>query len=82
MRLNVRSALGNDFRKLAELMQYEKNDIERIEECDNPSDTLLQEWGYRNASTVDKLIEFLTTMGRDDVAEILKGHVSTCSRYI
>ena len=71
MKLNVLSPLRRDFRALGELMGYKEDEIEIIEECDNPADALLQEWGAQEESTVDNLIRHLQKLKRQDVIEIL-----------
>ena len=41
--LNKKSVLKRDFRGLAAKMKFENSDIELFEQCDNPTDALLQE---------------------------------------
>ena len=53
-------------------MKFESSEIELFEQCDNPTDALLQEWGTGKEATVENLIKLLEKMKRDDVIEILK----------
>ena len=53
-------------------MKFENNEIELFEQCDNPTDALLQEWGTGEEATVENLIKRLEKMKRDDVVDILK----------
>ena len=70
--LNKRSVLKRDFRGLAVKMKFENSDIELFKQCDNPTDTLLQEWGTRKEATVENLIKLLEKIKRNDVVDILK----------
>ena len=70
--LNKKSVLKRDFRGLAAKMKFENNEIELFEQCDNPTATLLKEWGTWKEATVENLIKLLEKMKRDDVVEILK----------
>ena len=70
--LNERSVLKRDFRGLAAKMKFENSEIEVFEECDNPTDVLLKEWGTGREATVENLIKLLEKMKRDDVVDILK----------
>ena len=70
--LNKKSVLKRDFRGLAAKMKFESSEIELFEQCDNPTDALLQEWGTGKEATVENLIKLLEKMKRDDVIEILK----------
>ena len=70
--LNKRSVLNRDFRGLAAKMTFENSEIKLFEQCDNPTDALLQEWGTRREATVENLIKILEKMKRDDVVDILK----------
>ena len=62
----------DDFRALARLLEYNESQIAEIEQQENPTDTLLEDWGTAKESTVGKLIEFLKLMKRHDVIEIFK----------
>lgn len=62
----------DDFRALAKLLEYNESQIEEIGQQENPTDTLLEDWGIGKDSTVGKLIEFLKLMKRHDVIEIFK----------
>ena len=70
--LNKKSVLKRDFRGLAAKMKFENSEIELFEQCDNPTDALLQEWGTGREATVENLIKLLEKMKRDDVVDILK----------
>ena len=70
--LNKKSVLKRDFRGLAAKMKFENSEIELFEQCDNPTDALLQEWGTGKEATVENLIKLLEKMKRDDVVDILK----------
>ena len=70
--LNKKSVLKRDFRGLAVKMKIENSEIELFEQCDNPTDALLQEWGTGREATVENLIKLLEKMKRDDVVDILK----------
>ena len=70
--LNKKSVLKPDFRRLAAKMKFENSKIELFEQCDNPTATLLKEWGTGREATVENLIKLLEKMKRDDVVDILK----------
>ena len=70
--LNKRSFLKRDFRGLAAKMKFKNSEIELLEQCDNPTDTLLQEWRTGEEATVENLIKLLQKIKRDDVVDILK----------
>ena len=70
--LNKKSVLKRDFRGLAAKMKFENSEIELFEQCDNPTDALLQEWGTGKEATVENLIKPFEEMKRDDVVDILK----------
>ena len=70
--LNKKSVLKRDFRGLAVKMKFENCEIELFEQCDNPIDTLLHEWGTGKEATVENLIKLLEKIKRNDVVDILK----------
>ena len=70
--LNKRSVLKRDFRGLAAKMKFRNSEIEFFEQCDNPTDALLQELGTGKEAKVENLIKLLEEMKRDDVVDILK----------
>lgn len=70
--LNNEETVIDDFCALARLLKYEESEIAEIEQKENPTNALLEDWGTEEESTVENLIEFLKQMNRHDVIEILK----------
>ena len=64
--------LFNDFRMLGEKMGFPKNLIAVVGQSQNPTDELLKQWSSRPEATVEKLVEFLTEMEKDDATACLK----------
>ena len=71
LKLNTRSTLKNDFRRLAELMGFTKDQIKKFEPQDNPTLAILVKWTSQRTRTVDDLVELFRQMPRNDVVEIL-----------
>ena len=73
LELNIKDEfLFNDFRMLGEKMGFAKNLITNLGQSQNPTDELLKLWSSRPEATVEKLIEFLTEMKKDDATACLK----------
>ena len=65
--------LENSYKKLAGKMGYEVNAIKTFGLKDNPAEKLLQHWGTTGDSTNGKLIEYLASIQRSDVIDVLTG---------
>ena len=63
-----------DYRLLGEKMGIDKDVIKVLEQSDNPTDNLLEQWSFKREATVERLIKILREddMARDDVATILE----------
>lgn len=71
--LNIKDEfLFNDFRMLGEKMGFAKNLITNLGQSQNPTDELLKLWSSKPEATVEKLIQFLTEMKKDDATACLK----------
>ena len=70
--LNEKTVVEEDFRTLARLLNFKKQDIEMLDQSNNPTHDLLEDWGTEKESTIEKFTELLTQMKRYDVIEILK----------
>ena len=73
LKLNVeKKYYFNDYRLLGEKMGFGQDFIKNLERLPNPTQELLDVWSVKGEATVEKLIEFLRDMPRDDVATILE----------
>ena len=73
LELNIKDEfLFNDFRMLGEKMGFTKKIMINLGQSQNPTDELLKLWSSRPEATVEKLIEFLTEMKKDDATACLK----------
>ena len=63
-----------DYRLLGEKMGIDKDLIKVLEQSDNPTDNLLEQWSFKREATVERLIKILREddMARYDVATILE----------
>ena len=71
--LNVKSAIGNDFRRLAGELGMKTSNVRLLSQKDNPTDEVLKWWEPQISATVNKFREVLIRMERHDVVEILEG---------
>ena len=70
--LNEKTVVEEDFHTLARLLNFKKQHIEMLDQSNNPTLDLLEDWGTEKESTIEKFTELLTQMKRYDVIEILK----------
>ena len=75
--LNVKSAIGNDFRRLAGELGMKTSNVRLLFQKDNPTDEVLIWWEPQISATVSKFREILIKMERHDVLEILEGDKQT-----
>ena len=71
--LNVKSAVGSDFRRLAGELGMKTSNVRLLFQKDNPTDEVLIWWEPQISATVSKFREILIRMERHDVLEILDG---------
>lgn len=65
--LNVRTQVAADWTVLAEEMGFEYLEIRQFEARPDPTGSLLDAWQGRPGASVGRLLELLTTLGRDDI---------------
>ncbi|MBN3303226.1 MYD88 protein, partial [Amia calva] len=66
--LNPSTMVAGDWTALAELMGFDYLEIKNYEQCQNPTKKVLEDWQAKcPAATVDKLLQMLKDMERDDV---------------
>ncbi|XP_078581665.1 metallo-beta-lactamase domain-containing protein 1-like [Branchiostoma floridae x Branchiostoma japonicum] len=66
-------ATRNNWFKLAKILGYDEDYISIFEKQKSPSEAMFNEWKTKNENTVEKLVDALRQMRRDDVIEILEG---------
>ena len=82
MILNIKRDLKfDDFRMLAEKVGFNRDEIRYIEQCANPTDTIIQTWSSKSEATVGNLIELLKgeDLERMDVVKVLEDWVNNTS---
>ena len=63
---------GKDWKTMAGKMGYSVDEVNSFSTNDSPVDAVLKDWGIVAGNDLQKLIEILTDIGRDDVAGIIK----------
>ena len=71
-KLNI-SVLHKDWKRLAGLMGYTNEEIKTFERQKDPADALLLSWRSKSENDVNRLIQMLKTMERDDLVKLLEG---------
>ena len=70
-KLNTPRLLGGDFRQLAGLVGIPNDEIHLIAKRDNPAEEVMLWWEPKPSATVAQLRDYLTSMQRSDLVEIL-----------
>ena len=52
-------------------MKYSNDDLKIFEQKDDPADALLANWGTKFENDVNRLVELLKEMERDDLVKLL-----------
>ena len=71
--LNVESAVGSDFRRLAGELGMKISDVWLLSQKDNPTEEVLKWWIPQKTATVNKFREILIGIERHDVLGVLDG---------
>ena len=79
--LNIKIT-GRDYRTLASKMRYPVKLVKVFELRESPADSILSHWGTEAENDVNKLIEILREMGRDDLVEILDIAQGMCPCFL
>ena len=79
-KLNVPS-FRKDYRSLAGKMKYTNEQVQIFELKDNRARALLDHWGTKTGNDVERLLEMLSSMERDDLVGILKKELKDFSRF-
>ena len=66
------SISGKDYRALAGKMGYKAKDVRNFDLKEDPARALLDNWGVKGGNNVEKLIQILSKLDRDDVIEIIR----------
>ena len=72
--LNVRRTLGNDFRTFGAKLGMSNEDIKLISSAKDPAEEVLTWFEKKTTATVQKFLEILKRMKRDDVVDLLEGN--------
>ena len=73
-KLDIKNAVGGDFRHLAALFDMLSENIELISQrYQEPTKEILQRWGAKREATVQNMLNVLQKMEREDVMDILTG---------
>ena len=67
-----------DYKALAGHMGYTAGELKKLQLQRDPADALLSHWGTKSDNDVNKLIEFLKKMDRDDLFKILEAQGNFC----
>ena len=70
-KLNV-SNPGKDYGALAGKMGYTKEEVDKFNLEKDHARALLNDWGTKAENNVEKLIQILSELGRDDIVKILE----------
>ena len=81
-KLNIRSAIGGDFKMLGAHLNMPNDDIAIISQKDDPAEEIFKWWEPKREATVGKLQQILRGMGRDDILDILKGDPSVAGDVV
>lgn len=73
--LNI-PVINKDYRALAGRMGYKKKDVDIFTLKNDPTRALLDNWKTKAGNDVEKLIEVLSLVGRDDLVDILRKALS------
>lgn len=66
---------GKDWKSLADLMGFTNEEIVNLE-CDmDPVESVIRRWERQKDSTINRLVSYLETLGRNDVIEDLKNFI-------
>ncbi|XP_066572934.1 myeloid differentiation primary response protein MyD88 [Amia ocellicauda] len=84
--LNPSTMVAGDWTALAELMGFDYLEIKNYEQCQNPTKKVLEDWQAKcPAATVDKLLQMLKDMERDDVLtdpQLCKDIEKDCRKFL
>ncbi|XP_015344969.1 myeloid differentiation primary response protein MyD88 [Marmota marmota marmota] len=81
--LNARTQVAADWTVLAEEMGFEYLEIRQFEARPDPTGSLLDAWQGRPGASVGRLLELLSTLGREDVLVELRPSIEEdCKKYI
>lgn len=69
--LNIENVFGNDWRGLASILGYDYIQITAFYTVPNPTNSLLENWGHRTASTLGVLESALIKLNREDLCPLL-----------
>ena len=53
-------------------MKYSTDELKIFEQTDDPADALLANWGTKSENDVNRLVELLKVMERDDLVKLLQ----------
>ena len=53
-------------------MRYSTDELKIFEQTDDPADALLANWGTKSENDVNRLVELLKVMERDDLVKLLQ----------
>ena len=63
--------VNKNWKALGGLMKYSNDDLKIFEQKDDPADALLASWGTKSENDVNRLVELLKEMERDDLVKLL-----------
>ena len=69
--LNVKSAVGDDYRALAGELGMKTSDVRLLSQKDDPTDEVMKWWEPQKSATVKEFREILMRMQRHDVLAII-----------
>lgn len=75
--MDERRQLGGDFRDLAGRIGMSTQKIRLISQKENPTEEVITFWETRKEAAVDKLIEIMRLMKREDVVSFLEGELKS-----
>ena len=62
-------------------MKYSTDELKIFEQTDDPADALLENWGTKSENDVNRLVELLKVMERNDLVRLLYGALQVHTKY-